>query len=149
MNSEPALAAINAVYADLRLLQNLFLPTVKLVTKERVGARVRRRYDRPQTPLERVQQSTGADQRRVATLVTLRQTTDPFVLAQRIDRALAAIYQLANHRRGSARVDAARPVDAQNASTRSVENPSAGFPQRPHPSSFSLAQSPVTRVMAR
>jgi hypothetical protein len=147
-DSEPALAAINAVYADLRLLQNLFLPTVKLVTKERVGARVRRRYDRPQTPLERVQQSTGADQRRVATLVTLRQTTDPFALAQRIDRALAAIYQLANHRRGSARVDAARPVDAQNASTRSLENHRAGFPQRPHASSFSTT-TPVTRVMAR
>lgn len=58
-DSELALAAINAGYADLRLLQNLFLPTVKLVSKERVGARVRRRYDRPETPLERVRQSTG------------------------------------------------------------------------------------------
>ena len=67
-DSEPALAAINAVYADLRLLQNLFLPTVKLVTKERVGARVRRRYDRPQTPLERVRQSTGAHKGRLAGL---------------------------------------------------------------------------------
>jgi hypothetical protein len=65
-DSEPALAAIHAVYADLRLLQNRFLPTVKLVTKERVGARLRRRYDRPQTPLERVQQSTGTPQGRVA-----------------------------------------------------------------------------------
>ncbi len=33
-----AVAAMNAVFADLRLLQNLFLPTVKLVRKERVGA---------------------------------------------------------------------------------------------------------------
>ena len=41
-----AVAAMNAVYADLRLLQNLFLPTVKLVRKERVGAKVRRVYGR-------------------------------------------------------------------------------------------------------
>jgi len=148
-DSEPALAAINAVDADLRLLQNLFLPTVKLVTKERVGARVRRRYGRPETPLERVRQSTAVQKGRIAALVTLQQTIDPFALAQRIDHALAAIYQLANHRRASARVDAARPVDAQNASTRSLENQRAGFPQRPHASSSSINQNPVTRVMAR
>jgi len=147
-DSEPALAAINDVYADLRLLQNLFLPTVKLVTKERIGARVRRRYDRPHTPLERVRQSTAVHKGRLSALVALQQTIDPFVLAQRIDHALAAIYQLANHRRTSARVDAARPVDAHNASTRSLENHRAGFPQRPHASSLST-HTPVTRVMAR
>lgn len=147
-DSEPALAAINAVYADLRLLQNLFLPTVKLVTKERVGARVRRRYDRPQTPLERVRQSPGTQPGRVAALVTLQQTIDPFALAQRIDHALTAIYPLANHRRGNARMDAARPVDAKNAPTRSLENHRAGFPLSPHASPLS-AQSPVTGVRAR
>jgi hypothetical protein len=147
-DSEPALTAINAVYADLRLLQNLFLPTVKLVAKERVGARVRRRYERPQTPLERVRQSTSMSKGRVAAFVALQKTLDPFVLALRIDQALTAIYQLANHRRATARVDAARPVDAQNASTRSLENQRAGFPPRPHASSFST-HTPVTRVMAR
>jgi hypothetical protein len=147
-DSAPALAAINAVYADLRLLQNLFLPTVKLVAKERVGARVRRRYDGPQTPLDRVRQSTSVHKGRLAEVMSLQRTLDPFVLAQRIDQALAAIYQLANHRRTSARMDAARPVDAQNASTRSLENPTAGFPQRPHAPSCSIP-TPVTRVMAR
>jgi hypothetical protein len=147
-DSEPALAAINAVYADLRLLQNLFLPTVKLVTKERVGARVRRRYGPPQTPLARVRQSAAVHKARLAALVALQQTIDPFALAQRIDHALAAIYQLANHRRATARMDAARPVDAENASTRSLENPRTGFPQRPH-ASLSSAQTPVTQVVAR
>ena len=47
--------ACNALYRhELRLFQNLFLPSVKLVRKERVGARLRRRYDAPRTPLERV-----------------------------------------------------------------------------------------------
>ena len=56
-DSEAARTAMNAVYADLRLLQNLFLPSVKLQRKERVGARLRRHYDAPQTPLERVRRS--------------------------------------------------------------------------------------------
>ncbi|MEO7791338.1 MAG: hypothetical protein ABIX28_17380 [Vicinamibacterales bacterium] len=50
-DSDSALTAIHALYADLRLLQNLFLPSVKLIEKRRVGARVRRRYDAPRTPL--------------------------------------------------------------------------------------------------
>ncbi len=37
-DSPAALAALNALYADLRLLQNLWLPSVKLVTKTRSAA---------------------------------------------------------------------------------------------------------------
>lgn len=55
-----AVDPLNAVSGDLRLLQNLSLPSVTLVRKERVGARVPRRYDAPRTPLERLQASGGA-----------------------------------------------------------------------------------------
>jgi len=149
-DSEAAVTAINAVYADLRLLQNLFLPSVKLIAKERVGARVRRRYDYPQTPLERVRQSTGIDVARVAALGDLQRTVNPFVLARQIDQALAQVYRLANHRgrAGAPHVDAARAVDADNAPTSSLQNrPERGFAQRPHASL--LPQIPVTRLMAR
>src|SRR5882724_5267199 len=48
-----ACTAMHALYAhELRLFQNLFLPSVKLVRKERVGSRLRRRYDAPRTPFE-------------------------------------------------------------------------------------------------
>jgi transposase InsO family protein len=97
-DSPAAVAAINAVYADLRLLQNLFLPSVKLITKERVGARVRRRYDQPQIPLDRVRVCPEADPAAVQALVALRARLDPFALAHRIDAALDHVYQLANHR---------------------------------------------------
>ena len=65
-----AVAALNALYRhELRLFQNLFLPSVKLVRKERVGARLRRRYDAPRTPLERVQACPEADPAAVALVV--------------------------------------------------------------------------------
>ena len=128
-DSAAAVTAMNAVYADLRLLQNLFLPSVKLVTKERVGARVRRRYDPPRTPFERVRECPGADRMKVHALRRLQATLDPFALAQRIDHGLARVYQLANHRvRASApRVDAAGPVDAQNAVFHSAHTPHLQF----------------------
>ena len=99
-DSEAARTAMNAVYADLRLLQNLFLPSVQLQRKERVGARLRRHYDAPQTPLERVRRCPQADLANVAALVRQRDQLDPFALAARIDGLLAQVYALANHRRG-------------------------------------------------
>ena len=98
-DSPQALAAMNALYRhELRLFQNLFLPSVKLVQKVRVGARVRRVYDHPQTPFERVRACPEADPRKVAQLTALRDGLDPFRLAQAIDAQLERLYALAHHR---------------------------------------------------
>lgn len=133
-DSAAALTAINAVYADLRLLQNLFLPSVKLRRKERVGARVRRRYDAPQTPLDRVRACPDADAAAVAALVRLRDRLDPFELAARIDRALDRVYGLANQRRA--------PTSTGAAGTR------AKSARAPAALTF-LEPAPVTPVLAR
>ena len=153
-DSAPALTAINGLYEELRLLQNLFLPSVKLVEKRRVGARLRRRYDAPRTPLERVEACAEAAPAQVRALRQLRARLDPFILAQRIDQGLAGVYRLANQRVSPAapaknpRGDAARPVDAKNAPTRALETRTKrGFPQRPH--ALFSTQIPVTQVTAR
>jgi hypothetical protein len=102
-DSPLALAAMNALYRqELRLLQNLFLPSVKLVRKERIGSKLKRVYDAPQTPFQRVQASAKADPQRVAALRTQLETLDPFELAHTIDQQLQRLYQLANHRRSPA-----------------------------------------------
>ena len=77
-DSPEPVVALNALYQhELRLFQNLFLPSVKLVRKVRVGARIRRVYDRPQTPFERVQACPEAVPVRVAHLQHLRATSTP------------------------------------------------------------------------
>ena len=98
-DSPEAVAALNALYShELRLFQNLFLPSVKLVRKTRVGARIRRVYDRPQTPFERVQACPEADPTKVAQLAALRTRLDPFTLAEAIDQQLSRLSALAHHR---------------------------------------------------
>jgi hypothetical protein len=92
------LTAINAFYEDLRLLQNLFLPSVKLVEKKRVGARIRRRYDAPRTPFERVEACADVDGEQVRALQELRAQLDPIALAAHIDEQLSQVYRLANQR---------------------------------------------------
>jgi hypothetical protein len=163
--------AMNDLYADAGRLQNLFLPSVKLVEKVRVGARTRRRYDAPQTPLDRLVASGQGDAAKVRGLLRQRAHLDPFALAQRVERHLERIYRLANRRTRPATtvrtadrptagppVEAARPVEAKNASTRSLEKPRSGFStattghhhrvgaKEPEPA---RRRKRVTRIMAR
>jgi len=50
---------LNELYAELRLYTNFFQPVMKLLTKERHGAKVKKTYDRPRTPYQRLCSSTA------------------------------------------------------------------------------------------
>jgi transposase InsO family protein len=98
-DSAQAQRTMNDLYQnELRILQNLFLPSMKLNKKTRVGSKLKRRYDKPQTPLERLLNSPQADPVTTQELQRLRDKTDPFELAKRIEQKLERIYQMANHR---------------------------------------------------
>jgi hypothetical protein len=98
-DTHEAVAAINDLYGrELRLWLNLFLPSVKLLRKMRVGSKVRRVYDAPRTPLERVRACAQADSGKVARLEELRKRLDPFQLGQVIERKLQQISKRANLR---------------------------------------------------
>jgi hypothetical protein len=94
-DSPAALEALNGLYAhELRLFQNLFLPSVKLQRKIRVGSKLKRVYDLPQTPFQRVCASKQAAPAKVARLQQLRDTLDPFELSRQIEQKLERIFQL-------------------------------------------------------
>ena len=86
--------ALNVLYAERRLVQNLFQPSMKLRRKERCGARLLRRYDPPHRPFERVRVCAGVDATKVAALERLLQRTDPFVRAQRMGQHLERLASL-------------------------------------------------------
>jgi len=98
-DSRAAVEAINGLYRhELRLWLNLYLPSVKLVKKVRVGSKVRRVYDAAQTPLERVLACAQVNPAQVAGLKKLRQSLDPFQLGKTIEQKLERIYEMANRR---------------------------------------------------
>ena len=90
-------------------MMNLFQPSVKLVRKVRRGSRLTRRYDRPQTPLDRLVASGAGDPAQTAALQQLRDRLDPFALAEMIDRKLRRIYRLANRRQSPRPVSTSTP----------------------------------------
>jgi transposase InsO family protein len=96
-DTHEAVEAINALYScELRLWLNLFLPSVKLVKKVRIGSKLRRVYDEPRTPLQRVKACREANAEMVAWLEEQRKRLDPFQLARVIDGKLEWIYRMAN-----------------------------------------------------
>ncbi len=153
-----AVEAINDLYRhELRLWLNLYLPSVKLVKKVRVGSKVRRVYDAPQTPFERVQASAPGDATQLSLLKELQRSLDPFQLAKAIDRKLQRIYGLANRRlspKAQENLDSSQAKQARgsrrkgcgkDARSASLEIPK-GFPLS---HSHNSNSSPVTFQMAR
>jgi len=51
------LDTLNRLYAIVRLYTNFFQPSMKLVEKTRIGSKLTKRYDKPQTPYQRLLES--------------------------------------------------------------------------------------------
>jgi len=104
-DSAAAVGLLNDLYRhELRQMMNLFQPSVKLLRKERIGSRLKRIYDTPQTPLDRLRAGKDFDRATVDQLLRLRTTTDPFELSKTIEKKLDRIAALAPRRDGSTRV---------------------------------------------
>lgn len=96
-DTESAQSAMNDLYIhELRLFQNLFQPSMKLLRKTRVGSRLIRKYDAPKTPFQRLLTSHKGHRAKVKELKSLLQSIDPFELSQRIDHLLSKIYPMAS-----------------------------------------------------
>ncbi len=79
---------LEAIYRDWRLLVNFFQPVRKLLSKERVGSKVRKKYDLAQTPYQRVLASPLVSKEDEAKLRELYRTLNPVKLQRRVRRNL-------------------------------------------------------------
>ena len=86
---------------EWRLLMNFFLPSVKLIDKQRVKSRIIKTYDAPKTPLERVLASPHVAPQRKRELKDLCQQLNPFLLQQCVDKNIRLILARASHSRRS------------------------------------------------
>jgi hypothetical protein len=95
-DTNPALDAINDLYTnELRLFQNLFQPSAKLIRRSRVGSRRIRHHDKPKTPLQRLLLLKLGDPIKIQAMIQLANQLDPFVLSDSLDRKLADLGELA------------------------------------------------------
>ncbi|HEV2357571.1 MAG TPA: transposase [bacterium] len=98
-STRPAFAALKDVHELLRLYVNFFQPVRKLVSKERHGARVVKRYDRAQTPYRRLLASGVLPPERSSALAAQFQQLNPVRLRADLQTRLDALWKLADGRR--------------------------------------------------
>jgi len=92
-----ALNLMNDLYRnELCWFQNFFQPSVKLLKKIHIGSKLKRVYDKPITPFQRVCECKNVNPVKVAELKKLALSLNPFELSKTIDRKLNKIYDAAS-----------------------------------------------------
>jgi len=89
------LEILNDLYRnELRLYKNLFQPVMKLASKERIGGKVHRRYDKPKTPYQRTMESKEISDETKHQLRKIYRSLNPAQLKRGIDEKLNQLYQV-------------------------------------------------------
>jgi hypothetical protein len=80
--------ALAGVYRFLCPLLNYFLPTVKLVDKTRIGGKVRKVYDKPMSPYQRLMGYPDLASGVKEELTRCYRLYNPVILQQEVNRAI-------------------------------------------------------------
>ena len=75
-------------------LQNYFLPTFKLKEKIRVGAKIKKKYDKPKTPYQRVIESGVLTKQQEERLRMKKQDLNPFEIKANLEIKLKEFFEV-------------------------------------------------------
>ena len=85
---------LNDLYSnEYNLLQNHFCPSMKLISKERINSKYHKKYDKPQTPYQRLLSSEGVSAEAKQKLMVVHATLNPFELKRVVESKLKTILQ--------------------------------------------------------
>jgi hypothetical protein len=89
------LEILNDLYrGDLNYFINYFLPSVKLISKERLGSKIKKKYDKPKTPFQRLFESKDINEEKKIELLRIFNKLNPFELQQNIKTKTGQIIKL-------------------------------------------------------
>ncbi|MBI4744602.1 MAG: transposase family protein [Actinobacteria bacterium] len=83
-DTEEEVATLNKLYGYLGLYTNFFLPNMKLVEKTRIGSKVKKKYDDPKTPHQRLLISSYISKEKKIKLKKQYETLNPVQLKRTI-----------------------------------------------------------------
>lgn len=85
---------LNDLYRnESRLFKNFFAPVIKLISKERVGGKLHRKYDKPRTPYQRIMESSEVSRGKKEELTKIYLSLNPAELKRQTDKKLGNLYQ--------------------------------------------------------
>jgi len=93
-STQEMLSTLNELYAVHGLLLNYFYPSQKLISKTRIGSKVKKTYDHPQSPADRLLGHPAVEERIKLAIRVKRQSLDPMDLSSRVDTLTARLMRL-------------------------------------------------------
>jgi len=103
---EEELGMLNELYrSELRVYKNFFQPVIKLISKERLGGRIHRKYGYPQTPYRRIIESDEVEERIKQKLMKVYISLNPAQLKRSIDEKLNRLYMIYKHKNKTQGID--------------------------------------------
>ena len=95
LESPQFIRIMNEIYrAFWNPLLNFFTPNLKLIKKERIGAKIKKTYDKPKTPYQRLMQSAHLTPQQKASLRESFKAKNPFYLKEQLETRLKVFKQL-------------------------------------------------------
>ena len=101
-DTKAAYEQMQCLYESVRLYVNFFQPVRKILSKERVGAKVKKHYDLARTPYRRLLASDALAPSKRQSLLVLYESLNPVKLRAEIEEALEALWKLADRGRPNA-----------------------------------------------
>jgi hypothetical protein len=93
-DTERELELLGQLYQRARLLENFFYPSMKLKSKTRVGSKVRKRYDAPRSPYQRLLDSPHVSQQIKSLLKVEKARLNPAQLKREISRIQQSLWAI-------------------------------------------------------
>ena len=88
---------LNDLYrTEWRWFHNFFCPSVKLISKERVGSKTIKRHDSPKTPYQRIMESPHVPDTVKESLTKELERLNPFVLRKAMEAKLKKVFVAAS-----------------------------------------------------
>lgn len=79
-------------YNEWRLLHNYFYPSIKLIDKIRIQSKIKKKYEKPQTPYQRLMNCEHVSHEQKIKLKTTFDSLNPFELKKSIEQKLKKIF---------------------------------------------------------
>ncbi len=102
-DTKKELELINDMYCnELRFYKNFFQPIIKLVSKERIGGYIKRKYDKPKTPYQRIMENCCIARQKKDELQKIYESLNPAELKREIDRKTKLLKEIYDAKHGRA-----------------------------------------------
>lgn len=93
-DTDEELALLNEIYIHLRRYTNFFQPTMKLTKKIRIGSKVKKNYDRPRTPYQRLMDCPSISKAAKRKLKAEYESINPAALKRTLTRLVDELFKV-------------------------------------------------------